>query len=214
MYQSHGWWFPDQDTHFASMLAKNIKKGGDAVYQQPVRQLSIKQCQQRRLALDVGANVGLWSRELCQAFDRVIAFEPVTDFRACLEMNVIAKNFQIKPYALGDQDTQINMIITEHNTGHSHVDVASVGQGQIPMYRLDSLNLSGIDYIKLDCEGYENVILRGARETILANRPIMVVEHKCHQDVGITDTDQALNTLVSWGARIIDRVKNDYILGW
>jgi hypothetical protein len=26
MYQSHRWWFPDQDTHFAKMLSKNIEK--------------------------------------------------------------------------------------------------------------------------------------------------------------------------------------------
>ena len=214
MYQSHGWWFPDQDTHFAEMLNKNIAKGGGAVYQEPVRRLSIKHCSRKKLALDIGANVGLWSRDLCSSFDRVIAFEPVADFRACLEKNVVAENFEIRSCALGELDTMIDMIITEHNTGHSHVDTASLGQGQIPMYRLDSLGLTGIDYIKLDCEGYENVILRGARETIMVNRPIMVVEHKKHQDVGHTDVDQALDTLVSWGARIIDRVKNDYILGW
>lgn len=214
MYQSHGWWFPDQDTHFAEMLAKNISKGGGAVYQEPVRKLSITHCARKRLALDIGANVGLWSRDLCGAFDQVIAFEPVADFRACLAKNVATDNLEIRSCALGEQDTMINMIVTQHNTGHSHVDVASLGQGQIPMYRLDSLNITGIDYIKLDCEGYENVILKGARETILANRPIMVVEHKRHQDVGHTDVDQALDTLVSWGARILDRVKNDYILGW
>ena len=82
MYQSHGWWFPDQDTHFAEMLNKNISKGGQPVYQQPVRKRSIALCNQRGVALDIGANVGLWSRELCQAFERVIAFEPVADFRA------------------------------------------------------------------------------------------------------------------------------------
>ena len=82
------------------------------------------------------------------------------------------------------------------------------------MYRLDSLNLSKIDYIKIDCEGYENTILRGAKETILRDRPIMVVEHKKHKDVGHTDVDQALNTLISWGGKILTNVKNDYIVGW
>ena len=76
MYNAHGWWFPDQDTHFAGMLAKNIQKGGGPVYQQPVRQASIAHCATRKLALDIGANVGLWSRELCQHFEHVIAFEP------------------------------------------------------------------------------------------------------------------------------------------
>lgn len=214
MYQSHGWWFPDQDTHFAGMLAKSIKKGIGAVYQEPVRQASTALCQRRGLALDIGANVGLWSLDLCKQFQQVIAFEPVEDFRQCLIRNVPNANLDIRACALGEHDTKINMIITAENTGHSHVDTATIGTGSIPMYRLDTLNLPQIDYIKIDCEGYENTILRGAQETILKYRPIMVVEHKKHKDVGHTDTAQALDTLVSWGARILTSVKNDYVLGW
>jgi FkbM family methyltransferase len=214
MYQSHGWWFPDQDTHFAGMLHKNIKKGGGPVYQEPVRKKSIELCANRGLALDIGANVGLWSKDLTQSFDRVIAFEPVATFRDCLLKNVIATNFEVRACALGEENTTINMIITTENTGHSHVDTTTLGQGTIPMHRLDSLELPKIGYIKIDCEGYENTILRGAKETVLRDRPIMVVEHKKHKDVGHNDTTQALDTLISWGAKIIGNVKNDYIVGW
>jgi FkbM family methyltransferase len=214
MYQAHGWWFPDQDTHFAEMLSKNITKGSGAVYQEPVRKKSITLCVNRGLALDIGANVGLWSRDLAQAFQRVIAFEPVADFRDCLLKNVAATNFEVRACALGEENTTINMIITPENTGHSHVDTATLGQGTIPMHRLDSLELPKIDYIKIDCEGYENTILRGAKQTILRDHPVMVVEHKKHQDVGHADIDLALDTLISWGAKIIGNVKNDYIVGW
>lgn len=213
MYQAHGWWFPDQDQHFAEMLQKNVDKGNQAVYQEPVRRRSIELCANRGLALDIGANVGLWSRDLCAYFQQVIAFEPVADFRACLKRNVLSTNLEIRACALGEQDTMINMIITEENTGHSHVDIASLGAGSIPMHRLDSLSLPKIDYIKIDCEGYENTILRGARETILRYQPIMVVENKKHQDVGHTDI-VALDTLLGWGATILAQVKNDVILGW
>lgn len=214
MYQSHGWWFPDQDTHFAEMLGKNIQKGGKPVYQEPVRKVSIGLCSHKGLALDIGANVGLWSRDLCDSFEQVIAFEPVADFRECLIRNVSASNLEVRACALGEQDTQINMIITAENTGHSHVDTASIGAGSIPMYKLDTLDLPKVDYIKIDCEGYENTILRGAKETILKYQPIMVVEHKKHNDVGHADTVEALDTLVSWGAKILTSVKNDYVLGW
>ena len=214
MYQAHGWWFPDQDTHFAGMLKKSIQKGGGPVYQQSVRQQSIDLTPSRTLALDIGANVGLWSRDLTEAFGRVIAFEPVSDFRDCLIKNVTAPNLEVRGCALGEEDTFINMIITVENTGHSHVDTSTMGHGTTPMYRLDSLELPKIDYIKIDCEGYENTILRGARQTIMRDRPVMVVEHKRHKDVGHDDVDQALNTLIGWGAHIITNVRNDYILGW
>ena len=214
MYQAHGWWFPDQDTHFAGMLAKSIKKGDGPVYQQSVRQQSIDLTPNKTLALDIGANVGLWSKDLTEAFAHVISFEPVSDFRDCLVKNVPASNLEVRGCALGEADTSIDMIITAENTGHSHVDTSTMGHGTTPMYRLDSLELPKIDYIKIDCEGYENTILRGARQTIMRDRPVMVVEHKRHKDVGHDDVDQALDTLIGWGAHIITNVRNDYILGW
>jgi len=214
MYQSHGWWFPDEDTHFAEMMAKNITKGNGPVYQEPVRRRSLQYCRARNLALDIGANVGLWSRDLCEHFDRVIAFEPVPQFRECLIANVTSARLEIQACALGSSSALINMIITEHNTGHTHVDTASLGQGNTPMYTLDELHIRDIDYIKIDCEGYETEILKGAHETITRCRPILVVENKNHQDVGHTDTASAIDLCVSWGARILDQVRNDVILGW
>jgi FkbM family methyltransferase len=218
MYQIHSWWLPDTDTHFASMLEKNMKKGGGPVYQEPVRKASINLCSKKGLALDIGANVGLWTRDLTTCFERVIAFEPVEQFRECLARNVPPGNWQISPMALGDQVTTINMIITEGNTGHSHVDQDSLGQGSTIMITLDeffaNFSLPPIDYIKLDCEGYENKILNGGKKVILRDRPIMVIEHKKHKDVGHSDTAYALDTLQSWGAKILTSIRNDYILGW
>jgi FkbM family methyltransferase len=214
MYQSHGWWFPDEDTHFAEMLAKNVAKGNRPVYQEPVRRRSLEHCGRRSLALDIGANVGLWSRDLCEQFDRVVAFEPVPQFRECLARNVTDARLEIRACALGSTASLINMIITEHNTGHTHVDTASLGQGTIPMYTLDQLDISSVDYIKIDCEGYETEILKGAQRTIQQCRPIMVVENKNHQDVGHSDTASAIDLCLTWGARILDQVRNDVILGW
>lgn len=214
MYQAHGWWFPDQDTHFAEMLAKNVSHGKKPVYQEPVRLRSIAHCKKFDLALDIGANVGLWSRDLCGRFQRVIAVEPVADFRSCLEKNVPCENLEIHSCALGSVVAMVNMVITSENTGHTHVDTQSIGRGTIPMQRLDDLNIQNIDYIKIDCEGYESEILLGGRNTVLSSKPIMVIEHKKHQDVGHTDTSGAIDLCLGWGARIVDRVRNDIILGW
>ena len=82
------------------------------------------------------------------------------------------------------------------------------------MHRLDDLGIQHIDYIKIDCEGYESEILLGGRDTILSSKPVMVIEHKKHQDVGHTNTSGAIDLCLGWGARIVDRVRNDIILGW
>jgi len=216
MYTKHGWWFPDEDTHFCEMLDKNIAKGNRPVYQEPVRRRSLSFVKNHRIALDIGANIGLWSRDLCAEFESVIAFEPVEQFRACLKQNVPADHLLILPCALGEEETKIQMIVTEGNTGHSHVDQRSLGTGNIEMHRLDYFMFEAVDYIKIDCEGYELPIIRGAEETIKRCKPVMVVEQKLHEDTGKTVNTQfdAAELIKSWGARELARVRHDVILGW
>jgi len=215
MYESHGWWFPDSEDHFPKMLNKNISKGGPAEYQQPVRLKSLQYVKQHRTALDIGANVGLWSRDLVQHFDRVVAFEPVAQFRACLEKNVVDHKLSIRTVALGDQDTTVNMTITVGNTGHTHVDPDSIGNGDTEICRLDSLDITDVDYIKIDCEGFEYRVLQGAEHTIKTHRPVMVIEQKPH-DAYSQQYGQfaAVDLLKSWGMIELAQVKHDWILGW
>ena len=216
MYQAHGWFFADQDTHFAHMIEKNIKKGGPAAYQEPVRKKSLEFVSDYGVAVDIGANVGLWSRDLAIRFARVIAIEPVVEFQECLRKNVPMENIEVWPFALGTEDTTIDMIITEGNTGHSHINKDSVGSGKVEMKRLDSLDFDRIDYMKIDCEGYEMQILKGGENTLRTHQPIIVVEQKLHTDTGITKETQygCVDLLKSWGARELGRVRNDCILGW
>ena len=122
MYQAHGWFFADQDTHFAHMIEKNIKKGGPPAYQEPVRHKSFEFVKDFGIAVDIGANVGLWSRDLARRFVQVIAIEPVVEFQECLRRNVPMENIEVWPIALGTEDTTIDMVITEGNTGHSHIN--------------------------------------------------------------------------------------------
>ena len=214
MREQYGWYFPNIETHFPQMLAKNISKGGPTEYQQPVRLRSLQHVKNKRTALDIGANVGLWSRDLVKYFDQVIAFEPVAMFRECLEKNVTASNISVESVALGDSEGQVRMIITEGNTGHTNVDPASTN-GDTRIIRLDSLNLQNVDYIKIDCEGFEYRVLQGAKETIQRCRPVVVIEQKPH-DMYSKDYGQfaAIGLLEDWGMVRLDQVKDDWIMGW
>jgi FkbM family methyltransferase len=167
------------------------------------------------VALDIGANVGLWSRDLVNSFGRVIAFEPVALFRECLEQNVTGANFEVRPIALGDQDTMGTMIITEDNSGHSHLDPNTMGAGDVQVVRLDNLNFHDINYIKIDCEGYEYRILQGAEQTIRRCRPVVVIEQKPH-DAYSKQYGQfaAVALLKEWGMVKLDQIRDDWIMGW
>ena len=215
MYESHGWWFPDTEDHFPKMLNKSISKGGPAEYQRQVRNRSLTYIKQHRVALDIGANVGLWSRDLVNRFDTVVAFEPVDIFRDCLVKNVTKSNLQIETCALGNENTTATMTITEGNTGHTHVNPSSIGNGNIQVRRLDDLAMINVDYIKMDCEGFEYRVLQGAEQTIKQWRPIVVVEQKPH-DMYSQDYGQfaAIELLESFGMKKLDQVKDDWIMGW
>ena len=215
MREHYGWYFPEFESHFPHMLKKSVDKGLPPEYQVAVRRRSIELCQRRGLALDIGANVGLWSRDLAHNFQRVLAFEPVAVFRECLARNVPDANLEISELALGDTDTQATMIITEGNSGHSHLDPVTMGQGPVKVVRLDSLALTGVDYIKVDCEGFEYRVLQGAEQTIRTCKPIVVIEQKPHQAYSEQYGQfAAVEMLQSWGLRKLDQVRDDWIMGW
>ena len=52
---------PDSDNHFERMINKRISQGGPAEYQDDVREAAYKYVQEFNTAVDVGANVGLWT---------------------------------------------------------------------------------------------------------------------------------------------------------
>jgi FkbM family methyltransferase len=42
---------------------------------------------------------------------------------------------------------------------------------------IDSMNLQGCDYVKIDVEGAENLVLMGARETLREYKPTICFEY-------------------------------------
>jgi hypothetical protein len=113
------------------------------------------------------------------------------------------------------QDTTGTMIITEDNSGHSHLDPTTMGTGDVQVVRLDKLNFNEVNYIKVDCEGYEFRVLQGAEETIKRCKPIVVIEQKPH-DAYSKQYGQfaAVGLLESWGMVKLDQVRDDWIMGW
>ena len=214
MKQVHGLWFPDYDTHFPRMLEKSLKNDGVIRYQWRARELAIENCDQRRVCIDIGANVGLWACELVDHFDQVIAFEPVEEFRNCFDKNVKKSNYTMHPLVLGKEDSFIDMNIVQGNTGHSHINMNSYGKGKIPLKTLDSFNLDNIDMIKIDVEGFEEEILIGAEQTIIRNHPVLAIEQQKHEYKDAMIELPSVKLLEKWGYRVVGQVKKDWVLKW
>lgn len=202
----HNYWMPTSDDHFERLINKRVKKGGPAEYQDDVRDEAYKYVTDFNIAVDVGANVGLWAKPLTQKFNRVIAYEPLEQVYSCLERNVNRAKVDINKFALGSTNNKVDMVYDHINTGGSYV--SEVGTGTIDIKRMDDLDLPKFGLLKIDCERHELEVLKGAMDTILKYKPIIVCEQQA-------DTDECAGLfLKSFGAREITNVRKDYIFGW
>jgi FkbM family methyltransferase len=206
MKQVYEYWMPSTDEHFERLITKRVNNGGPPQYQDDVREEAYKYVTDFDIAVDVGANVGLWAKPLTEKFKRVIAFEPLEQVYMCLESNVQNLNVEIYKHALGNVNDKIEMIYDSENTGGSFV--SKVGVGNITIKRMDDLDLPKFGLLKIDCERHELEILQGAIDTILKYKPIIVCEQQA-------DTNECAGMyLKSFGAREITNVRKDYIFGW
>lgn len=216
MIQHQGVYLPDGETHLTEWMTKNGEiVDGKGSYQIKKFREAMKWVKQFRTAVDVGAHCGMWSMQLAPRFRVLLAFEPVAAHRECFLMNAPAQSVGISVHlhacALGDHDGMVKIRTAPTSSGDSWVD----GEGDIPMKRLDEFDLQDVDFIKLDCEGYELFALRGGEETLKRCHPCVIVEQKPGraQKFGLEET-QAVDYLRGLGAHLRAAISGDYVLSF
>lgn len=190
--------------------ARRLIEAGEP-YQGDRLKAALPFCRQRRLALDVGAHIGLWAVQLAEHFEQVAAFEPHPDSFAALAENVAGKAVALHQYALGNE---IGTTWLSEIGLAAHVAPAGEnGTVEIEVVNLDAIELPPIDFLKIDVEGFETFVLRGGARTIQRDRPVIVIEQKHERRYGLDD-QAAVKLLKQWGAVVEWRMKNDYCLRW
>ena len=176
--------------------------------QQAQRDNSLKYVKSWRNALDIGANVGEWARPLAKRFNKVICFEPNPNFRQCFEKNITEDNVVLHPYGLsthshtaeqGTNDTHLNFVVGD----------TEPRDGDIECRSLDSFGFTEVDYIKIDVDGFEVPVLRGAEQTLRKNNPVINIEMK-ERKRPIT-VRKCRKLLHRYGYSFVSRVRSDEV---
>ncbi len=221
MIEWKGLYLPDGETHLQEWMEKvGHKIDGKHTYQYHKYQAAIEYVKQKRMAVDIGAHAGLWTRVMALDFEHVTAFEPVLEHRSCWAKNVgTATNATLIGCALGMRHGTVQMH-TRTVGSSGDTSVACPGQEPnaakaVPMRTLDYYGLSDVDFIKIDNEGFEYYVLRGAIQTLVRCRPVVIVEQKpgMASRHGLKDL-QAVEVLQSLGAKLRQQISGDYILSW
>jgi FkbM family methyltransferase len=139
--------------------------------------------------VDIGANIGLVSLLLARRFpDREIhAFEPNPTTFETLEAN-IARNGADKVtchrYAVSDADGTVMFDNDPVKRGTASISKNGGSHAaEVPATTLDSFvakqNISAIGLLKIDVEGYETLVLRGASRVLNEIRPSAIYFEVC-----------------------------------
>jgi FkbM family methyltransferase len=155
--------------------------------------------------VDIGANIGFYTvmfASLVGDAGRVVAFEPVPDSRSKLTASVIRNRLEhiveIETVALSDTIGQVRIVhaIDTVNIGGAHIstdpaefDRAEIATHMVNTRRLDDYRFNRrIDFIKMDIEGAEGLVLRGADATLRRDMPVMLVEFNEQQLRKVSNT--------------------------
>lgn len=137
------------------------------------------------VAVDVGANVGTTVLPLARAVTatgQVIAFEPQPLMAQCLQTALsLNENFNVRVIcaALADHPGWARIPAPDIAQGGNYGAMALGTRGlQVPMMRLDDLELPSCALLKIDVEGYEWAVIQGAEQHLLRHRPVVYLEAK------------------------------------
>lgn len=143
--------------------------------------------------VDVGANIGDYSRVAALCFVRVDAFEPIPELAAKLRRELPA-HVTVHQMAASNIEGEAVLRIPREGgaevTGlaslNHAVDAAGMREVLVRTAPLDTLELGRADAVKIDVEGFEEAVLEGATALLAAHRPALIIEIEDRQHPGRT----------------------------
>lgn len=159
--------------------------------------------------IDAGANIGLFSIFVANMHPdcTIYAFEPTpSTFETLKENTKYYPNIKVFNCGLGDENKTSSIVPVPENNGENHI-----GEGGIPceIKTIDSLNLP-MNFLKMDTEGYEGNILKGAAETIKKYKPIIAMS-AYHKPEDKVELPKLVNSITPYNCELCYDGEEDFI---
>lgn len=143
----------------------------------------------REIAIDIGANEGMYTYALAKRFARVYSFEINAEVTGLLE-NYKSEKIELVRCGLSSASGEARFFVPVSGglvqTGWGSLDPGNLPEAErvietrVPLKTLDEFKIGGVGFIKIDVEGHEVEVLKGAAETIANSRPVILMELKKH----------------------------------
>ncbi|MBA4018968.1 MAG: hypothetical protein C0483_17505 [Pirellula sp.] len=138
-----------------------------------------------KTAVDIGANEGLFTYRLAGLYESVQAFE-INPVLADRLREVAPKHVTVHSVGLSAQEGAGTLRVPHvrnrqlHGWASLEADNCTFAdyftEVPVSLRNLDSFEFDNVAFLKVDIEGHELSFLEGAKQTILRNRPIVLIE--------------------------------------
>jgi FkbM family methyltransferase len=172
-------------------LIERVRNGN--MYEPDVSTAILKNIQKidRPIICDIGSNIGLMSLNILnfKSDTTIYAFEPGEHqrklFEKTIEFNKLQKNIKLSSIALSNENGTAEFAVhsSEHASGDGFKDTNRAGATQtvkVETKRFDDWweenDKPSIDFMKIDTEGAELMILEGAKDFLTVIKPILLLE--------------------------------------
>jgi FkbM family methyltransferase len=171
------------------------------------------------LVVEAGASSGAHTLALSRCVGRtslVIAFEPQRALFQVLCGNMALNsitNVECRREALGEKAGKIRVPPLDYSQEANISGLVLGGDrgDEVPVITIDSLNLPRCDFLKIDVEGMELAVLRGARQTIEKLRPILYLDNRRRENSpAVIEYLHSLDYVLYWHLAPLYNANNFY----
>ena len=147
-------------------------------------------------AVDVGAWYGPWTAGLSRLADHVVTIEPNPGLARLVQAAFPAAT--VVTAAASDHEGTAELWLPPGGRGaEGTASLEHRGERSITVRRvtIDALGLTDVRFIKIDVEGHEAAVLRGAERTVRRDAPVLLVELETRH----LHIEDVIGTLSGWG---------------